>query len=611
MSNITIAENVSGVYKAGFNRVSLAPVGNPVQIVAAAADTGTGSTRAGLVIVLRSLGVSTNGDTITINNRVFVFRTNPGPNDLQAGVQPATQGDRLRQLLINDVVLSSNYAVSGAPVSATNYTIELTAVNEGSQFNFTVSLTPTLSASLFALPALDGNQAQAKNRWAVYYYLYRVQNPALGLDFVSSNPNPNEFVLVSQGTISYNSDNRMALDVAAALAPFVQTHPPNLYDTPVGVLQGPGRFERSPEGIMFYGLEFGEEYIPPNQTVAQRVLGLTVGKDIELNPNKPRRLLATNSALSQGHSGRQVVNEFRNFWDRGDVVSPTMIEFLTQSPNGKDTGLDTIEFVYFFYHRLDKQRYGLGIEYNITYIDGTTATRRIDLPGGGVDTRYYVECGYRRLKASFPTIDSIRLIASFRISIYEKDLLSLAVRRVTVSKQYKLRNESVHLIYRRAQLFFLNPLGGFDTVALLGLTDREVETDRTVYAKTPEWLQANNRKGFTLGTPPPVGWDTEQVFAYDGISNAGQSGTDSTVRYTLRTGPVDSDHARWLQDSLATANKIYLLDWSDWDNAGNPNIRSPRQVVLDKAVLQTRVEKDLYQFELSATLGLNLAAIDQ
>lgn len=615
---VQLVENVSGISYFGFNRTSLAPVGNLVQAVFQATSTGLGGSKAYGGVVLYDNDPTTDGQSIQINNRTFTFRNSPGTTDLQAGITPFANGNRLYQLLRQDPVLTDDYNVYGEPNTlGTIYVIELYGKKDGTQFNVTVTLAD-LSLPFdvldFSTPGSDDNDAQSKQNWRVYYRLNIATDPALALDFVNAAPAITDFVQVVEGSINYNDENKMAVDFANALAPYVKTYPPNIWNSPVGTLISAGGFTKCPEGIVFYGVEVGEEYIPTGQTVSEKFKAFTIGMRPQPDGAIARYYLATNSSLSQAHSGRRVVEMFLPFWFREPgLIDLQPIEPLTQSPTAKDTTIDSIELIYFFYYTDSKIRQGGALRYNVTYLDGTTSGDLfVTLPSLNQNTRYYVETGFRRLKTSFPLIDATKAVKSFRVAVFEYDTdPAIDGLQVTYDKTYKLRNEIAHLAFKRPILMFLNPMGGYDTLCCYGLSDREVKTDRTQFEKTPEWNQANNRLPFTIGDPPPTGFGTEAIFDYSGVSTIGQSGTDSEISYTLRTGAIDDEHARWVQDSLLTSNEIYVLDWNDFDNVGNLKVRQLRRVVFTKAAQKTQLETDIYQWEFEVKVGLNLATIKQ
>lgn len=596
--------------------LSVMPVYNPIQFVFEAEETGVGSNKA-TVSISCSPFTLLDGQYIEIAGRRFTARTLPQSGDLQAGITGYANGERLYQLVSEDPFLSDLFDFDFNDIAGPTFVILLTSKFAGTAYNFpvVVNAPPPSALAAFQTGGANANIAQGYEDWGVYVKVFVSENESLSEDItVYASPVQAQWKELGIYQISYQDGNRLPFDkIGELLSAYTKTYAPKILPT-VGNLLSAGGLFAAPETLRRYYIEYGENYTPVGETSPRRFRVGTLGlEDTPPVLGYPQMFWVHNSALPQAHSpnlSNGAGRAFQNFWRSWFTpeIFPTVVEFLTQSPNPKETTVDSIELLYFIFTK-SLVRPNLAIRYDVTFVDGTTSQNNyVPLTGTILQTCLYVESGYRRLKTSFPAIDTTKAIETFTVQIVEYDTTPSVSLNVTWPKTYRLRRDLVCLAYRRPQLIFLNPLSGYDTLYCSGLQDRDVEAKRDSYMTDQRWVYIDTRKQYqsALENSP-----SENVFAFDEISQKRQTGTNAMATYVVRTGSYPMDHVRWIQDSLFTSNKIYILDWQDFDNVGNPQLQQLRQVILTKASAPTQVETDLYEIELECELCLPIASVER
>lgn len=578
---------------------ALNPVGNEIYWAFKTATIGTnGYATLTLTLTVNNLVA---GDSITINGRTYPVKTAPSQYELGTG-GALGQGQRLLSILNTDPTITPYYTVSVDSLS----NIVLRAIKPGTAFNITYSQSLTNAGAIVAVNGAGNDlyYGGSKDNFAIRLRLYidtsQASKNRLGSVTATTVLNSQRIDRVFQA--EWAQDNRLAVHIDNALRSFCFTPTPNYQEAPTPILP-------ASQMLVRYWFEYEQTYIPAGQvSPVTEQLG-SVG-------NATTMYYAVNSALPKFINPVFVDSQFRVFWQR-NLTGHGYVQFLTGSPDNKETHTDSYELLYFIYTNLGKSRSSLGLIYNFYFEDGTELlNQKTPIISGSVGastgTAYHVEVGFKQILTNFPTIEDDSRIVRFEVAVYEQFNGSPLDYRWTVFKSYKLNNETRCDAFKFPQLIFLNPLGGFDTFRCTGWYSKTVSVENQTYEHRRAWRTAGSNLPLFEQLPmdesaifvdvipsvPPTQYSAQDLSETSNFQNT------NTVEYELESGLISKEHWQWLSESLFVTNDCYMINWTEANNIGNPNMRIMREVYLNGNNFQMQDFADTAQFIIKVLAGL-------
>jgi hypothetical protein len=231
-------------------------------------------------------------------------------------------------------------------------------------------------------------------------------------------------------------------------------------------------------------------------------------------------------------------------------LSPTPpfvpVSFLTRQPLVKRTTRRAHEFLYFFTPAdpVEGQDNTVRMAYNLVFEDGssylgsdalTAANTVIPAGFGGA---WWADVSLSRIEVDqAATIEDIETVAGKRVRYWYVYFVDDNNGTRTVRHHYELDEDRCR---PQVELYALNPIGGFDTVSVMGRVVRNNSAEYGSLNKTAEYVD-NSQVGNSLrGT-------------------RGNFGNKTTVVYTLNLGYQTPEEAEWIR-SLLNSNELYLRD---------------------------------------------------
>lgn len=590
--------------------VALNPVGNPIYW-AFLPDSAFGATKAQLQILLNPVSQFFAGDSITINGVTISVSATPNARQITPGLA-SLKTEAIYQILSTDPTLKWKYDftfnVGGL--------ITMVAKKSGTPYDITATENSPSSTpvSFINTPGVNGDSNQGKENWKAYIRVFVDARINTRRSFCDSQSLPiQDATFVGELAANYaefnfetNQIQPVAVDVAEILRPFLESAPPRFgFNAVLGVLE-------MPIALLRYALVYGQSYIPAGANAPQRFDIGEVGFDAATT------YWACNSALVNEALPININSRFNSFWERPTLISGDFINYLTRQPNAKRTTLDAFEFLYWIHYKPGASRARLCLKYNFYYQDGTEllnqyATLTAQFAAAG--TVYYAEVGYRQALSKFPNVEATKPLHSFGVVVHEfyTEPGIAFTRDITVEQVYELDCDRCDL-FRKAQVLFENPLGGFDTLVCRGDYDKETAASGETFGFEPTWLTHNEANtGATTFDQLPSNLTSDaqtQEISSKYLGQRGNIRVKTTQTYTLRTGWLTRVEAEWLQNSLLVSKQYYLIAFDDPDGVGNPNYPLLRKCYVESNAMKIAQFDDQFQFEFKVVASMPQNSLD-
>lgn len=501
------------------------------------------------------------GDYVTVNGTRVDFAAVPAYGQVPIG-PPSTWVQAFYQVISQHPNFSYQYTWTYDPGTLT---VTGTAKKVGPVYDFTVTQSGVLGTLGVNYSLSDGvAQFSAQNLadWSCYLRVFVDTNPTSKTLVSTPGPFASQLQAIQTMQLKFLPNNFHPFDLSALLRPYVSTPVPAFGPGVVG-------FRVCRSMVQRYVIEYGESYTPTGETVPRQFFVGLIGQP---DGTDTQQFWVCNSGVSPSLNPYQIeIDPFAPYWNRGDdpTTPNDTILFLDNRPDVTNTYTDAINFLYFYYLKQDTNSWGLRLYVTLLFEDGTVVGPVVLRTSPATQgAAWSVEASYRSvLQALGSNLETTVGSRIRRMTFQVREFQGATERDVTVEKTFELVPDTQCDAYAKAQVLFLNPLGGFDTLRCEGYTERKLDSKRQFFSKTPQWLtpELGNVAGGGAGEGEPTA--SNEVNPSELADRAQYSG-EHRIEYTIRSGTLPLDHMVWLQD-LVSSNEVYL---ALFDNATSDDL---------------------------------------
>lgn len=534
--------NVSGL---SVRDVILSPVGNAPRWAFRSTIADPAGSYATFSFVAVNAAVA--GDFITLNGIRFDFANAPAFGQIPTG-PAATWAQAFYQAVSQHPNFSYQYEWTYDPGTLT---VTGKATKLGPVYDFTLDDSGVLGGGAVVSSGVAKFSAQNQADWSVYLNVYVDDNPTSRTLVGFPGPFVAQLRRIQVLQLKFLPENLMAFDLSNLLKPYVHTPAPVFAGGLAGFRVARGMVKR-------YVLEYGESYTPVGESVPR---SFVTGRLGEPDGTETAQFWAVNSAVPRAANPFQIeVNEyFSPYWNRGDDPNApaNTVRFLSNRPTVQRTFTDAVNYLYFYYLRQDTFAWNLALFVDVEFEDGTVlADQALQISAATQGAAWYVEASYRAVYSKLGDVETTYGSRIRRMAFRVREYLGETIRDVTVPQTFELAEDAQCDTYQRAQLMFLNPLGGFDTLRCEAYVERQLDSKREYFSRTPQWLTPE--AGLLVGGGTGENQHTAgNVVNPTDLTDRAQFEGEHRIEYVVRSGTLPLDHQVWLQD-LCTSNEVYV-----------------------------------------------------
>lgn len=439
---------------------STRPVGNPIHFGYRPIGNTAGTSQ---TVNISFTGIIPNNGYIDINGSRVYFRTIPNAGEVPIGIGTANAGNTAYSIFASNNAISSIANLVNNATGVNNFSIILYGIITGrndlvASSNF---------AAVVTTLAVGGNFAGGKKDYGIYLDVFVNEQSQVNYfnGWPANNlPQLNQFTTRVIRLKKFYNGQDVLFDLAGTLLPYLTPAPPD-FERYGNIIQ-PTR-----KNLIEYAIIAGSFYTDGNTEVALASESVGFGGTFD-SPS----YYAAVGGIDERTAQIEIDFSYNEFCDRYN----RNIKFLNYLPRVKITNLLAKEYVYFYYQK-DQTETHITLRYLFTLENGTQITVNnaistilaTNVANGGAIYKAEIS---RFDFANFETINGS--IQRYEVSVIAHNGAAITNPTVVVAPQiYELRRD-IDCTYTYADLVWLNPLGGFDSIFCYGAREWKIKSNQ-------------------------------------------------------------------------------------------------------------------------------------